>query len=78
MRLSCPHYLDALVASGQFHVEVSENYDAVGLGEAAIGSRPRNCFGNCRLKEVPQRLRGGLLPCTFTHTGTKAAPGIST
>jgi hypothetical protein len=32
MRLSCPHYLDARVASGQSHVEVSENYDAVGLG----------------------------------------------
>jgi hypothetical protein len=45
---------------------------------AAIGSRPGNCFGNCRLNEGPQRLRGGLLPCTFTHTGTKAAPDIST
>ena len=26
------------------------------VGEAAIGSRPRNCFGNCRLNEGPPTL----------------------
>jgi hypothetical protein len=36
MRLSCPHYLDALVASGQSHVEVSENYDAVRLASSML------------------------------------------
>ena len=41
-------------------------------GEDAIGSRPGNYFGNCRLNESPHAYRGGPLPCTFTHTATKA------
>jgi hypothetical protein len=39
MRLSCPHYLDARVASGQSHVDVSENYDAVGLARLLPGAK---------------------------------------
>ena len=41
------------------------------VGEAAIGSRPRNCFGNFRLNESPPTLTRRLLPCTFTHSGAK-------
>jgi hypothetical protein len=41
------------------------------VGEAAIGSRPRNCFGNFRLNESPPTLMRRLLPCTFTHSGAK-------
>ena len=41
--------------------------------------RAGNCFGNSGLNEgLPKRLLGGLLPCTFIHTGTKAAPNTST
>src|SRR5438445_1716565 len=38
----------------------------------------KELFWQLPIEWVRQRLRGGVLPCTFTHTGTKAAPGIST
>jgi hypothetical protein len=36
-----------------------------------------NRFGQSELNERPTRFRG-VLPCTFTHIGTKAAPDTST
>jgi hypothetical protein len=38
----------------------------------------KELFWQLPIEWVRQRLRGGVLPCTFTHTGTKAALGIST